>query len=387
MATFKRNNDYWIDYYADGQRYREKIGPNKSTAIEVLNIRKGEIAKGTFKSPKQKKQDREQARVKEIRFKDFAHEYLELHCKVNNQKSWKKADVHNIKVLNEHFSGLPLHEISTHKVQQFKQQRAKEVTPATVNRQLTCLKSMFNKAISWGKFSGKNPVKGIKLFKENNQRLRFLEKEEIIKLLANCNEHIKPIVIIALNTGMRRGEIMGLKWRDIDFRRGIIHLYNTKNGEKREIPLNEQARNALISVRKHPESELVFTKKDGQSYGDFKKSFLKALDKSGIKEFRFHDLRHTFASHLVMNGVDLNTVRELLGHKSLAMTLRYSHLSPSHKKHAVDSLSRRMDTIWTPEAKPDEESEIRKLLSSLTHSKLEDNAGVAQLVEQLTCNQ
>ena len=110
---------------------------------------------------------------------------------------------------------------------------------------------------------------------ENNARLRFLEKEEITKLVANCNPPIKPIVMVALNTGMRKGEIMGLKWRHIDFKRGIIHLYNTKNGE---------------------------------SYGDFKKSFFTACSNSGIKNLHFHDLRHTFASHMVMGGVDLNTV-------------------------------------------------------------------------------
>ena len=97
--------------------------------------------------------------------------------------------------------------------------------------------------------------------------------------------------------------------RDIDLKREIINLYNTKNGEKREIPMNEQVKNALIVLRNTPES-VAFTKKNGQPYGDFKKSFLKAVEKSGIKEFRFHDIRHTFASHLAMYGVDLNTVRD-----------------------------------------------------------------------------
>jgi integrase len=124
---------------------------------------------------------------------------------------------------------------------------------------------------------------------------------------------------------------------------------NTKNGEKREIPINEQVKSALIKVRKHPESPYIFCNKDGKPFGDIKKSWLTALNKSGILKFRFHDLRHTFASHLVMSGVDLNTVRELMGHKSLEMTLRYSHLSPDHKKRAVDILGKRMDTIWTPE--------------------------------------
>ena len=148
---------------------------------------------------------------------------------------------------------------------------------------------------------------------------------------------------------MRQGEILNLQWRDVDIKRDVIYLLNTKNGEKREIPINEQVKTALIRTRKHPESPYIFYKKDGSPIGDIKKSFFTALDKSGIKNFHFHDLRHTFASHLVMSGVDLNTVRELMGHKSLEMTLRYSHLSPNHKKRAVDVLSKKMDTFWTPQ--------------------------------------
>jgi len=370
--------NFYIEYYAEGRKNREKIGSSRALAETVLQKRKVEIAEGKFLDKKKEEK---------VRFEVFADEYFELHCKVNNKKSFQTADIHNIKRLKQFFGGLYLNEITPHKVQQFKAQRAIEVAPATVNRQLACLKSIFNKAIAWGKFSGPNPVKGIKFFKENNARLRFLEKEEITKLLANCNEAIKPIVIVALNTGMRRGEIMGLKWRDIDFKRGIIHLYNTKNSEKRELPMNEAVKNTLIGVRKHPESELVFTKKNGESYGDFKKSFLKALEKSDIKDFRFHDCRHTFASHLVMAGVDLNTIRELLGHKSLTMTLRYSHLSPNFKKQAVGVLDKQMDTKTDTKPKTITDDNLQSLLSSLNINELDKHAGVAQLVEQLTCNQ
>jgi len=199
---------------------------------------------------------------------------------------------------------------------------------------------------AWDKFNGINPVKGIKFFKEQ-PRLRFLEKEEISKLLSNCNKHLKSIVTVALNTGMRKGEILNLKWNDIDFKRGIIHLYHTKNGEKREIPMNEQVRNMIVAVKKHPKSAYIFCNPAGKPYCDIRKSFFTACKESGIINFRFHDLRHTFASQLVMSGVDLNTVRELLGHKSLDMTLRYSHLSADHKKRAVDTLNRQIDTFST----------------------------------------
>ena len=144
---------------------------------------------------------------------------------------------------------------------------------------------------------------------------------------------------------MRKGEILDLRWRDIDIKRGIIHLLDTKNGEKREVPMNEITQKTIIGVLKHSDSQYIFCNNEGQPYGDIKKSFLTALKKSAIVDFHFHDLRHTFASQLVMSGVDLNTVRELLlGHKSLEMTLRYSHLSPDHKKRAVDVLNHRIGT-------------------------------------------
>lgn len=112
--------------------------------------------------------------------------------------------------------------------------------------------------------------------------------------------------------------------------------------------MNKMAKTALLRTQKHPESSYVFCDKKGKRFGEIRKSFFTALKKAGIINFRFHDLRHTFASHLVMSGIDLNTTRELLGHKSIKMTLRYAHLSPNYKKYAVDALNDQMDTIWTP---------------------------------------
>lgn len=337
MAIYKRNNNWWIDYRANGKRIRQKIGTSKGLAETVLKKRKVEIAENRFLDIKKKQK---------IKFEDFAKTYLELHAKPN-KRSWYKDEM-MIKRLGKYFDGKYLYEITPISVERFKAEMAKEVDPATVNRHLACLKCMFNKAIEWEKVED-NPAKKVKLFKENNKRVRYLEKEEIVKLLSKCSGHLNPIVVLALNTGMRKGEILNLKWRDIDLRREIIYLLDTKNGEKREVPINEQAKTALVRTPKHCNSAYIFCNKEGAPYGDIKKSFLTAIKKTGILNFRFHDLRHTFASHLVMSGVDLNTVRELLGHKSLDMTLRYSHLSPDHKKRAVDVLSKYMDTIWSPE--------------------------------------
>lgn len=349
-GLLKLEADWWIDFYAQGRRKRKKIGPSYILAEQILAKYQVEIAENKYLDIR---------KDQKIKFEDFADEFVEVYLKPN-VRSWKKAQEFNVEFLKKFFRGKHLHEITPFLVEKLKIERAqtlrpgvkrvKTVAPATVNKTLMCLKSIFSRAISWGKFSGTNPVKEVKFFKEANSRLRYLEKEEIVKLLQYCRGTLKPVVIVALNTGMRRGEILNLKWTDLDFRRGIIYLYQTKNNEKREIPMNETVKTAFIRVRKHPDSPFIFCDKHGQPFYNLRTSFFTACKKAGIINFRFHDLRHTFASQLVMSGVDLNTVRELLGHKSLEMTLRYSHLSPDHKKRAVDTLGRRMDTFWTPSA-------------------------------------
>jgi len=356
MGVYLKKGKFYVDFYASGRRIREMVGPSKALAEKVLKKRQVEVAEDRFLDIRKEQK---------IKFEDLARDYLEIYSKPNKKSYHSDCDL--VKALGKYFNGKYINEITTMSVEKFKIERAKEVSPATVNRALACLKGIYNKGIQWGKIDS-NPVSGVKLFRENNKRLRYLEKEEIAKLLANCDDHLKPIVIVALNTGMRKGEILGLKWRDIEFKRNIIYLLNTKNSEKREIPLNEQAKVAVIRVRKHPNSPYVFCNKNGKPYGDIKKSFLTALKRCSIINFHFHDLRHTFASHLVMSGVDLNTVRELMGHKSLDMTLRYSHLSPDHKKRAVDVLGKQMDTIWTPEPKV-KETAVKSVFDNALENK------------------
>ncbi len=328
--VYRRGKIWYIDFFADGHRVREAIGENKRFAETVLSKRLTEVAEGSFLNIKKEEK---------IKFEVFAQEYLEVHAK--NKRSYH-SDVDRIKTLHKFFGNRFLHEITPFAVEKFKTDRAKEVSGATVNRDLACLKCFFNKAIAWSRYSGKNPVKGVKLFKEQ-PRLRFLEKEEIFKLLANCGEHLKPILIVALHTGMRKGEILNLRWHDIDFKRDIIYLYQTKNGERREVRINNEVKSALFKVQKHPDSPYVFCNKNGEPYGDIKKSFFTACRKAGIiksSSFSFHDLRHTFASRLAMQGVNDRTLMTLGGWKSPRMLNRYAHLSPTHLWQAVEGLTK-----------------------------------------------
>ncbi len=333
-VVFKRGA-YWIDYRANGRRHRKRIGPSRSVAEVALNKILVEIAEHKYLDIKKEP---------EVKFSDFSQEYLRIH---SNPKKSYYTDEKIVGLLNRYFGNKLLSEIKTVDILKFKNERAEKVKHGTVNRSLAVLKSMFNRAIEWCK-AKENPCKNVKMFKENNQRDRYLTEEEEARLLPNCNDYLKRIVVAALHTGMRKGEILKLKWKDINIEHRYISLYDTKNGEGRKVVMNQTVLNVFMNIPKHSNSEYVFCDRQGRPYGDIKKSFLSAVEKAGIINFHFHDLRHTFASRLVMAGVDLNTVRELLGHKSLEMTLRYSHLSPNHKMQAVSVLDHKMVNIWTP---------------------------------------
>lgn len=160
-------------------------------------------------------------------------------------------------------------------------------------------------------------------------------------------DHLKPMVLLSLNTGMRQGEVFGLTWAEVHLGRREITVdgAKAKSGQTRHIPLNDEAWSVLSAWRDQADGEaagpaLVFPNRDGQRFNNVRKSWEGVLAAAGITEFRWHDLRHSFASKLVMAGVDLNTVRELLGHSDIKMTLRYAHLAPEHKAAAVAKLVR-----------------------------------------------
>ncbi len=211
---------------------------------------------------------------------------------------------------------------------------ARDVPMATVNRELGCLKHMFTMAIKWGK-AAHNPVKGVKLFKEENITQRILSDAEINSLQSACPEHTRDMIILALNTGMRRGEILNLKWEQVNLKQGYIIVIKTKSGKQRTIPLN---RTALDMLRNRPKDGIFVYNNEGKPYGSVKKSLSTALRKLGLGHCRFHDLRHTFATRLVLAGVSLPVVKELLGHSTIEMTMRYAHPTPDSKRAAVDML-------------------------------------------------
>jgi integrase len=181
-------------------------------------------------------------------------------------------------------------------------------------------------------------------------RTRYLSEEEIVRLLQACarsrNRYLTSIVTLAPNTGMRKSEILGLTWERIELHKDMgfnarIVLHETKNNESRGIMLNAAGIGALTAIEPEPARRvgLVFKKRtSGEHWGQIRTAFEKAVERAGLPDFRFHDLRHSCASHLAMRGRPLTEIQQILGHKSFTMTLRYAHLSPTHLRTAIESL-------------------------------------------------
>ena len=238
----------------------------------------------------------------------------------------------------------PLSEFSSWVIERWKADRRKQASASTVNRELTTLKALFRQAIEWDMLP-KNPTRGVKYLPVSNQRLRYLAAHEIPALLEACRAEgerapwLYPLVSLALNTGLRQGELLALRWEAIDLQVGLLTVVASKNNEQRRVPLNQAAREALDALPRCGAWLFAWPWGKQPAKSTVHLAFRRACARARIVGFKFHDGRHTFASHLVMKGVDLRTVQELLGHKTLEMTLRYSHLAPEHKQKAVDKLN------------------------------------------------
>jgi len=337
---FKRTpfGPYWIEYWANGIKHRETTrATNKKAAERCLASRQGEVVQGKFSLQKVKHSPL---------FRDFAVVYLEWAKK--QKKSWER-DWYSIKQLEPIFGNFKLSSINRFLVEGYRSKRKEMVSPATVNREVACLIRILNVAVEWKKLQI-NPIGKLKPLKEPGIAERFLSEEEAERLLTACSVSLRPIVLTALNTGMRKEEILGLTWDLVNLRDRSLRLVETKNGETRDVPLNATMMQLLKSLPKN--GEYVFTNSRGDRYHCVKTVFAVALRKAGIEHLRFHDLRHTWASWLVMNKVDLLTVKELGGWKSLTMVQRYAHLSGEHRRKAAETLDGRLEQGTKPGTQP-----------------------------------
>lgn len=226
--------------------------------------------------------------------------------------------------------------------------RGKTRSAATVNRYLAVLSHALSIAVREFQWLDDNPMRMVSKLKEPKGRVRFLSDDEREQLLKACaessNPYLYPVVVLALSTGARYSEIMNLRWSDVDLRDGTAVLHETKNDERRQLPTKHLALDLLRDMSKirRIDSELLFPRRDGRKAMNIRKPWLNALSAADIHDFRFHDLRHSAASYMAMNGSTPGEIAAVLGHKSLAMVKRYAHLSEAHTAGVVASMNEKI---------------------------------------------
>jgi integrase len=334
-----KNATSWVvDYFTPEGKRRRKFFPLKKDAEAYLGKVLASKKEGRYHDVFDIKKETLTT------FNQLADEYVKNY---QDQKCFSNLKYYLVKEYRRVFGDRRLSEISFLDLEKYRNQRkatpaktGKPRTVATVNREMSVLRHIFSKAVEWEMLENNPFRKGSGLMvKENNHRLRFLSEAEVEALLDACPRHLRSIVEVALLTGMRRGELLGLKWGQI--RHGLIYLTETKSNKARQIPINDRLAQALKELRltNQLKSEFVFCDGQGRRFYEVKRSFATACRRAGLDDFRFHDLRHTFASHLVMKGVSLKAVQELLGHADLKMTMRYAHLSKEHLRDAMAVLN------------------------------------------------
>lgn len=324
---FKRGKVWHYRIQVNGRQVRRSTKTeDRKLAKRIYDKVKGQVAEGKWfdKLPGEEKTFKEM-------MDRYKTEYLPL-------KSHPKKYESLISSLTSFFESYRVSEITPSLISQYKAQRRH--VKVALNRELSLLKSAFNIALREWQWVKENPVGRVKLEKENPGRVRYLSNEEFDKLLNECPDWLKPIVMVAGHTGLRKENILSLTWPQVDLFRRLITIDHTKNNERLSIPLNETLMGLFkqLSRIRHINSPYVFSKPDGNRYRFIHNEFRKVVKDAGITDFKFHDLRHCFASALVQKGVELYQVQKLLGHRSNAMTQRYAHLSPEHLRDAVNKL-------------------------------------------------
>jgi len=369
---------YYIYYRHNSKQVNFKLGSHPIiTPVQARDLAKDKLAEVTKGIDVQtvRKDDRVKTQLAKLStLSAFLENKYSPWLFTRNAKTADKA-MKSFKSSFGEFYDLQLNDINAWLLEKWRTKKLKAgLKPATINRQITQLKGCMSRAVEWGVIENHDLSK-VKALPVDNSKVRYLDsmeekrlkkalrdrdseikaqrdsanqfrKERKYEQLTNLNDyyfadHIEPVVLLAMNTGLRKGEILSLDWQQVDFDNRVLTVAHdkAKSGKTRHIPLNNIAFEALQNWQQNSgDKGYVFKAENETHIQDIKKGWEALLTRAEITDFRFHDLRHHFASKLVMASVDLNTVRELLGHKDLTMTLRYAHLAPEHKAAAVNLL-------------------------------------------------
>lgn len=325
MALYKRNNTWWILISHRGQRIQKTTGTQDKVAAQRYH---DEIKAELWKIDKLQEKPKRSWKEAAVRwFTEMQH------------KRSLYDDKWHINWLDKYFGNLYLSEITKDKIDEVAQLREKEnVAPASVNRMLAFIRAVLRKAMNEWEWIDRVP--SVRMRQEDNKRIRWITRDEARKLLDALPTHLSAMAAFTLATGLRQSNVTGLKWQDVDLnkRHALIHPDQAKTKKAIPVPLNEDAINILMSQKKQG-SEFVFTYRGNNITQVSTKAWRKTLAKLNIKNFRWHDLRHTWASWHIQNGTSLQELQILGGWASFEMVLRYAHLSSDHLQNAAERVS------------------------------------------------
>ena len=332
MGLYKRRKVWWMAFTYQGRQIQKSTKTSDRRLAEAILAKvKVRIIEG---------QHFDILEEKERTFAEMMERFLAEHVvKKASARSYKGY----IKNLRSFFGQNILAEISPKRIVEYKARRYSDgVAPATINRELATMKKAFNLAIREWEWCRENPVSRVSMEKENNKRDRWLTSDEEERLLTASPQGLREIILFALHTGMRMGEILSLTWEGADLVRKTVMVFRSKNGERRTIPINQTVLVLLKDRSKvRPlKTNLVFYGEEHTAIDphNLRREFRKALKNAKIENFHFHDLRHSFATRMIQSGVDIYKVQRLLGHKSPIMTQRYAHHYPESLRDGVDAL-------------------------------------------------
>jgi len=333
LSLYKRNGIWWINVRANGIRQRISSGTHNRKLAEMVNAKVlSDIQAGRWFPIREKRM-----------FPELVERYMSEHSRVHKAPSSTIRDESSFKHLTDNFGTFSLTEITPARISEYKARRRTDgIKPATLARELEVLRHALNLAVREWEWIEHSPFEKARIDRVDNKVERWITPEEELRLLSEAAPWVQEIIIFALNTGMRQAEILSLQWGQVDGVRKTATALRTKNKEKRTIPLNETVITLLTpKYRANSPAEYVFTSQAGTKINarNLLRAYYTARKKAKLEDVRFHDLRHTFATRLVQSGIDLYVVKELLGHKTITMTMRYAHHYPESLRHGVDVLN------------------------------------------------
>lgn len=318
---------WYLDYFDQKGKRIQRVSKNAQSSDEAAMELRLEVGR-VFRAEQGLTPEKEP-----LTFNELADMYLRDYARAN-KRSWM-TDEYRLRALHKYFDDFLLPEITPQTIERFRSERLRSgEASSTVNRRMALLKRMLNLAIDWGYLS-KNPVCKVRFFSEKeNERVRVLTEDEESRLLRCCPDYLRTILLVALHTGMRRGEILNMKWSEVDFSTNDIRIPHSKGGRPRFIPVNQTLKGILLGLQENnPKGVQIFP------YKNIRMDFERACRQAELVDFSFHDLRRTFGTRLLERGVNIVTISRYYGHSSVLVTQRYLHPRDELNREAVERLN------------------------------------------------